>query len=178
MSNYFEQPVVTIGSSAMGRRPPTARFGRVGLGAVQQTSPFNYRGVAEPLANASLARTPSATIVVVALDADGKNPSVIPFSNAEMATDAFEDVIAKPGARAYVGSFDRGGVRAEQFFAVTQFVETRFTFEKLKSIAPVLVGGAVLIAGVVWFSRSGKKAKSPRRRRSANWRRRIVTTWR
>jgi hypothetical protein len=147
---------------------------RFGLGAVTQTPLFNYRAAAEPLATASFAKTPGANRVVVTMEVDGKSPVVMPFSDTDVAGDAFEEVIATPGKRAYVGLFERAGIIGEQHFAAVQHVETRFSFEKLKDLAPWIIGGAVVIAGAVYFS----KRRGKGRRRRAGWRRRTVTVWR
>ncbi len=148
-----------------------------GLGAVAQTTLYNYNAAATALATAEFAKNSGAQRVVVTLELDGKAPVVTAFTNAEAASDAFEGVIATPGRRAYVGMWERSGIVGEQYFAAIQHVETRFTFDKLKSIAPYLIGGAALIAAAVYLSRRGK-GRPGRRRSRALYRRRTVTVWR
>jgi hypothetical protein len=152
------------------------------IGAVQQTGSFDFQAAASKLAQQAFSKTPGATHAVVTLGVGGKSPIVMPFSDAEVAGIAFDEAVSKPGSRAYASLFARTpfgtetGIIAEQRFDTTSVVETRFTFEKLKSIAPVLIGGAVLIAAVVWLSRREKKVKT--RRRATSYRRRTTTVWR
>lgn len=143
----------------LGGQGPMRQIGA--LGAVAQGTLFNYRAAAEPLVKQVFSVMPFATHVVVAFDLDGKNPSVTPFSNQNTAGDAFEGVIATPGKRAYVAEFDRNGIMGEQFFAATAFFETRFSFEKLKSAAPWIIAGVVIIGGLIYY---GKRKPTGRAR--------------
>jgi hypothetical protein len=148
------------------------------LGAFTQTKLFDYRSAAEPIAAAAFAKTPSATHLVITMEVDGKSPIVMPFSDKNLASEAFDEVIQTPGRRAFTAYYDRTGVIGEQHFAAQSHTETRFTFGQWKSAAPWLVVGAALIAGAVFLTTKKSPTKAKPRRARASWRRRITTTWR
>ncbi len=142
-----------------------ARPGMNGMGALEisQTPLYNYTATAQGLANMTLSTMPFMTHVVVTLGVDGTSPVVTPFSDAGAAGDAFEDVIATPGSRAYVGEFERDGIIGEQHFAATSFFETRFTFEKLKAAWPWIAAGVVVVGGLIYYAKK-KPGRAARRR--------------
>lgn len=165
MSNYIQQDL----GRSMRRRG--------GLGATEQS--FRYQEQAVALANGKFASSPSAEFVLVTFDSNGRNPAALPFSTSNLANEAYNDVIDAPGSRVYAAVIDReGGVWNEWFGAVTQVFETWFNKEKLKQLAPWIVGGAVLIAGAIVYSKKRRRGGAPRRRRRSLWRRKTVTTWR
>ncbi len=189
MSNYLRagttKSATGLGLFGSQRRPgmpgtlggfSNSGVSRYSLGAITQTPLFNYRALAQSLADQTFATMPFMTHVVVSLDVDGGNPDVAPFSDQAAAGNVFEDVIATPGSRAYVGEFGRDGIIGEQFFSATSVIETRFTFEKLKSAAPWIIAGVVAVGGLIyWAKRPARKAKRARakpRHRLARARRR------
>jgi hypothetical protein len=87
-------------------------------------------------------------------------------------------VIDAPGSRVYAAVLDReGGAWNEWFGATVAVFESWFNKEKLKQLAPYIVGGAVLIAAAIYYSKKRKKGGGTKKRRSS-WRRRSVTVWR
>jgi hypothetical protein len=118
---------------------------------------------------------------LVTYGAGGANPKVATFATLDQASAAFEVVAAgaKTSDRAFAGVFDKGGVTgAAQRFGQVEQRETVWSFTKIKNLAPWIVGGAALIAGAVYLTRGKSKGVGRQRRRAtATWRRRIVTTW-
>jgi hypothetical protein len=151
------------------------------LGATQS---FRYHDEAIAVANKKFAATPSAEFVVVTFDALGRNPVAMPFSTSRLANEAFNDVIDAPGSRVYAAVIDREDVSNEWFGSVIQVTQSWFTKEKLKQLAPWILGGAVIIAGAIYYSKNKRRAGRSRAasarkvRRAISWRRPTVTTWR
>lgn len=184
MSNYGQYVyAATDGTDGTEWQGVGYSRGRYGLGAVTQQS-FRYHDQAIQLAQGIFNKTPSAGFVLVTFEALGRNPVVMPFAESGPANEAYNDVIDAPGKRVYAGIIDReGGTWNEWFGAVTQVYEAWFTKERLKQLAPWIIGGAVLIAGAIYYSRrkprrAGRRATKARRRLLPSWRRRTITVWR
>lgn len=154
---------------------------RYGLGdeTTTTTTSFRYHDEAQALARNAFAATPAAQYVLVTFEQNGRNPVVMPFSNTDQAGEMFSSVGDAPGARVYAGVFDKDlEIWNEWFGATISTFETTIatTVHTLKNLAPWIVGGAVLIAGAIYFTRKPGRGRAKRRRSS--WRRRTTTVWR
>jgi hypothetical protein len=140
-----------------------------GWGQPSQTTQqsFRYHDEAIRLAQSKFASSPSAEFVLVTFEAFGRNPTVTAFGSSTLANEAYNDVIDAPGARVYAAIIDRsGGVWNEWFGATTQVFESWFTKEKLKTLAPWILGGAAIIAGAIIYARRKRSDRTPR---SVHW---------
>lgn len=155
----------------------------ISTGAVVQTTPFNFRDIAESLAAEAFASSSSAAIVMVTMLADGKSPQVTPFSDRSAAADAAEAIASAPGPLAYLATFDRELVPGdERFFGNVFAFES--VFQKLKDNLPLVIGVAIAAGAAVYFynrykkrSRSGAAPQTRRarvRRRARTARRRTT----
>jgi hypothetical protein len=156
-----------------------------GLGAVTQTAAFDYEAKARELATFN-----GGSYVFVGLGRDGANPQVVAFPTADALRAKFDGTSAS-SKLFWAGMFDKATYADDssidplldsKSFQNQVFINTTVTntLETLKNLAPYIIGGAVLIGGVLYFTRSGSKSKTPakKRRRASAWRRRVTTVWR
>jgi len=117
-----------------------------------------------------------APYVVIAIEVDGKAWSQSYPTKAAMI-DAFEALVDRPGKYVYIAQGENGTLWSETLSNVPA-TTTTITKTVTKAL-PWILGGAALIAVVLYMTRKGKKkAAAPRRRRTASFRRRTVTVWR